>query len=195
MQPELEALPFWHEASTIVRESCRVPAEIIVLPPVLTFFALILGLFMQIGVAGLVLDPFRRMLGRFVLDAQGNVIGMGVAPAPAPPCAADTPDAPAATRVVQFRQEAAFPARAGLPCRAGQQSRNTSRAGNRAQSAAAPSAPVGVSGACPRGVFPGRLPGRFGVPKPCPFRYDVVTKSFRRAVPLLDSHAVAGRSL
>jgi hypothetical protein len=90
MQPELERLPYWHEASGIVREACRVPAEITVLSPVLTFFALILGLLMQLGATQSMLGPFRRMLGKLVLDAEGQVIGMaGMA---VPPCAANLED-------------------------------------------------------------------------------------------------------
>jgi hypothetical protein len=76
MQADLERLPYWREASGIVREACRVPAEIAILSPVLTFFALILGLLMQLGATPSMLGPFRRMLGKLVLDAKGNVIGM-----------------------------------------------------------------------------------------------------------------------
>jgi hypothetical protein len=97
MQADLERLPYWQEASGIVRDTCRVPAEIAMLSPVLTFFALILGLLMQFGATQSMLAPFRRMLGKLVLDAEGNVIGMvGVSVPVVPHCDGKAPDLPAA---------------------------------------------------------------------------------------------------
>jgi hypothetical protein len=81
-QAELEQLRHWPEASAVVREACRIRAEVEILPPLLTFFTLILALLMSLKVAKPMVASFRRMLADLTFDADGNLVAMNGASAP-----------------------------------------------------------------------------------------------------------------
>jgi hypothetical protein len=93
-RPELERLPYWQEASAVIRESCRVGADALFRSPVLVLFTLLLVILMQVRVSGLVLGSYRQMLGNLVFDADGRFVGTvaqvaaSAAARSASPCAA-----------------------------------------------------------------------------------------------------------